>query len=59
MALIFYFHLPDVWPEGDVAVQRTFKRLIGRRKPKKAVARFAPYRSYLALSMWRLVDASP
>lgn len=56
MALIFYFRLPDIWPEGDVAVQRTFASLIGRRSPKKAAAKFSPYRSYLALSMWRMVD---
>ena len=56
MALIFYFRLPDIWPEGDVAVQRTFTSLIGRRSPNKAAAKFSPYRSYLALSMWRMVD---
>ena len=56
MAQIFYFSLPDIWPEGDVAVQRTFASLIGRRSPNKAAAKFSPYRSYLALSMWRIVD---
>ena len=56
MAKIFYFRLPDIWPEGDVAVQRTFSGFIGRRSPRKAAARFSPYRSYLALSMWRIVD---
>jgi len=59
MASIFYCRCPDVWPEGDVAVQKTFARLIGRRKPSKAAAHFAPYRSYLALSMWQTVNAVP
>ena len=57
MALIFYYHLPDIWPEGDAAVQRMFARLIGRRKPKPTAARFSPHRSSLALIMWRMVDA--
>ena len=56
MALIFYFRLPDIWPDGDVAVQRTFASLVGRRSPHKAAAKFSPYRSYLALSMWRVAD---
>ena len=55
MASLFYCRAPDMWPEGDVAVQRTFRELIGRRKPARAAERFAPYRSYLALAMWRLV----
>lgn len=58
MALIFYYRLQDVWPEGDIAVQRTFSRLIGRRDPTKTALRFSPYRSYLALTMWRVVDDS-
>ena len=33
MTLLFHYHLPDIWPEGDAAVQRTFQRLIGRRSP--------------------------
>ena len=55
MASLFYCREPDMWPEGDVAVQRMFRELIGRRQPAKAAAGFAPYRSYLALAMWRLV----
>jgi len=56
MVSLFYFRAPDIWPEGDLAVQRTFRRLIGRRSPDRAAARFAPFRSHLAVAMWRLVD---
>lgn len=56
MLLIFYYRLPDIWPEGDAAVQRTFTRLIGRRNPKLTAAKFSPHRSFLALVMWRVVD---
>lgn len=59
MAAISYCRSPDIWPLGDVAVQRTFKRYLGRRSPARAAARFAPYRSYLALHMWRIVNAMP
>lgn len=60
MASIFHCRSPDVWPETDVAVQRTFARLIGRRRrPAKWAARFAPHRSWLALYMWRITDAVP
>lgn len=57
MASIFYFRCPDIWPQGDVTVQRVFTRLIGRRKPVRAASYFAPYRSYLALAMWEITDA--
>lgn len=59
MASIFHFGDPDVWPEGDVAVSKTFARYIGRRKPARTAARFAPERSFLALYMWRIIDRMP
>ena len=54
MLAIFYCRDFDVWPEGDLAVQRVFRSYIGKRKPNRAAASFAPYRSVLALYMWRL-----
>jgi DNA-3-methyladenine glycosylase II len=59
MASMFFCRCPDVWPEGDVTVQKIFKRLIGRRKPSKTAKYFAPHRSYLALTMWEIADARP
>jgi DNA-3-methyladenine glycosylase II len=59
MASIFHFRDFDVWPEGDAAVIRTFARYIGRRKPAKTAARFAPQRSVLALYMWTIIDGVP
>jgi len=59
MVSIFYFRCPDVWPEGDVTVQKTFGRLIGKRKPLRAASKFGPFRSYLALSMWKIADSAP
>lgn len=60
MVSIFHCGDADIWPETDVAVQRTFVNLIGpRRKPARAAARFAPQRSWLARYMWRIADADP
>ena len=59
MMALFYYREPDIWPEGDLAVQRVFRSYIGRRKPARAAARFAPHRSLLALYMWRLVSGRP
>mgnify|MGYP003758898645 FL=1 len=56
MASIFFFKDEDIWPEGDISVQNTFRRYIGRKKPTLAAARFAPHRSYLAMYMWRILD---
>jgi len=59
MLAIFYCREPDIWPQGDLAVARVFRRYIGRRKPERAAARFAPYRSVLALYLWRLAASVP
>ena len=62
MAAMFYFGDTDVWPEGDLAVSRTFRGYLDARQLKRyedTVARFAPNRSYLALYMWRIIDGIP
>lgn len=62
MAAMFYFGDTDVWPEGDLAVSRTFRTYLDKRQLKRYddhVARFAPNRSYLALYMWRIIDGVP
>ncbi|WP_043527957.1 DNA-3-methyladenine glycosylase family protein [Litchfieldella xinjiangensis] len=57
MISIFYFGEPDIWPDGDVAARKSLVRLTSaRRKTPRTAARFAPYRSYLALYLWRYVD---
>lgn len=60
MINMFYFGDPDIWPDGDVAARKTLTRLTSaRRKTVRTAERFAPYRSSLALYMWRYVDAPP
>lgn len=60
MINIFYFGEADIWPDGDIAARKTLERLTSpRRKTVRTAERFAPHRSYLALYMWRWVDARP
>ncbi|MEL6384710.1 MAG: DNA-3-methyladenine glycosylase 2 family protein [Cyanobacteria bacterium J06626_18] len=60
MMSIFYFGDADVWPDGDTTARKMLERLTSpRRKTIRTAARFAPYRSYLALYMWHQVDATP
>lgn len=57
---IFYFGDADIWPEGDTTARKMLERLTSpRRKTTRTASRFAPYRSYLALYMWRQADAPP
>jgi len=59
MVSIFYCADMDVWPAGDVSVQNTLARFIGRRHPHNVAKLFSPYRSILALYMWRILDGKP
>jgi DNA-3-methyladenine glycosylase II len=62
MASIFYFREPDIWPEGDHTVRKTFERLVGDAGAvpvPEAAALFVPHRSLLALYMWRIVERLP
>lgn len=60
MMNMFYFGERDVWPDGDVAARKTLERLTSkRRKTVRTAQRFRPYRSWLALYMWAVVDAPP
>jgi DNA-3-methyladenine glycosylase II len=59
MTSIFYFRDPDVWPQGDIGVYRALCRLTGKRSTAalaKLAGSFAPYRSFLAMYMWRVLD---
>ncbi len=60
MLSMFYFGDEDVWPDGDLAARKTLERLTSkRRKTIRTAERFAPYRSRLALYMWKYKDAVP
>jgi DNA-3-methyladenine glycosylase II len=60
MMNMFYFGEEDIWPDGDVAARKTLERLTSkRRKTVRTAERFKPYRSWLAIYMWRHADAPP
>ncbi|WP_234572740.1 DNA-3-methyladenine glycosylase family protein [Rhodohalobacter sp. 614A] len=60
MISIFYFGDEDIWPDGDLAARKTLEKLTSRRrKTIRTAERFAPYRSYLALYMWKYQDTIP
>ncbi|TDJ69195.1 MAG: DNA-3-methyladenine glycosylase 2 family protein [Proteobacteria bacterium] len=59
MASMFYFRDTDIWPQGDLAVVRTFRSYLTAHQARNMdaiVARFVPNRSYLACYMWRVLD---
>jgi len=62
MVSMFFFRESDVWPLGDLAVRKTFERFVdGHRRydVHSGAALFAPYRSFLALYMWRIANDGP
>ncbi|WP_244476954.1 DNA-3-methyladenine glycosylase 2 family protein [Methylobacterium sp. Leaf117] len=61
---IFHYGDPDIWPAGDVAAVGCLRRLTDGTATqafdtRAFTAPFAPYRSHLAVSLWRLRDGVP
>jgi len=62
MFLLFHLGRLDVWPVGDLAIQKAVQRLHGLRQrptPKKMHALGEPYRPYRSIAswyLWRLMD---
>lgn len=59
MALMFFFALPDVWSPGDAALTRGLNGLAQKEgvAPEEILAAATPYRTYLALHIWQMLDA--
>lgn len=59
MTSLFYYGDPDIWPSTDGAVDRGLKLFSENslQKEKKIIKLATPYRSYLALHMWKAVDS--
>jgi len=59
MYLIFGMKRKDVWPSTDFGIRKNLSLLLGRKKlmePEKVEAfgsRWAPYRSYAAIYIWK------
>ena len=61
MMSMFYFAEADVWPRADTSANRELAGFLVQDglsgEAWEAAERFSPYRSYLALYMWRIADA--
>ena len=53
---MFYVNHPDIWPDGDGAIVRGLK-LLEVEEQDELVESFAPYRSFLALHIWKGLDS--
>jgi DNA-3-methyladenine glycosylase II len=58
MVAIFYCGLPDVWSEGDSSLQKGVKILCDDASANcsEIATEFSPFRSYLALHVWKGID---
>ncbi|MES2729691.1 MAG: DNA-3-methyladenine glycosylase 2 family protein [Pseudomonadota bacterium] len=64
MMSLFYFRDPDVWALGDGGLLRAVGIMTDTPKPTVThmvdfAAPFAPYRGYLSLYLWRILDNAP
>ena len=57
MFAMFHCGLPNIYPAGDAAVNRSLRTLAGdRHDPQEVSLKFAPFQTYLALHMWKAID---
>ncbi len=58
MQLLFSFGRPDVFPVGDLGIRKGFDAVVGADYDRDEMAeyaeRWAPYRSYASLYLWRV-----
>lgn len=59
MQLLFSLGRPDVFPVGDLGIRKGMETLFGEMTREEMVAeaeRWAPYRSYATLYLWRIEE---
>lgn len=60
MQLLFCFGRPDVFPVGDLGIRKGMETLFGeemtRAEMVERAERWAPYRSYASLYLWRIEE---
>ena len=60
MVSIFFFQEPDIWPSSDASACRMLRIFSqDRAETSQLAALFSPYRSFLALYLWRISDSTP
>ncbi|HYF12916.1 MAG TPA: DNA-3-methyladenine glycosylase, partial [Candidatus Paceibacterota bacterium] len=62
MFLIFYLHRPDVFPSGDLGIQKGFQKLYAMKKlptarqMERVAATWSPWRTVASRYLWNLQD---
>lgn len=57
MALLFYFRREDVWPKTDGSIMRGITKMTGEKAlDHRQFELYRPFRSYLALYVWKFLD---
>ena len=59
MVSIFYFKKLNIWPVSDLSATKKFRTYIDDQyiiSEDKALSLFSPYRSLLAMYMWKILD---
>jgi DNA-3-methyladenine glycosylase II len=59
MQLLFSLGRPDVFPVGDLGIRKGMRALYGdidRETMVERAKRWAPYRSYASLYLWRIEE---
>lgn len=61
MLSMFYFADPDVWPRADTSTNRVLTTFMQQDRMTgeawEAAELFKPYRTYLAMYLWRIADS--
>ena len=60
MLSMFYFADPDIWPRADTSTNKVLTNFMQQEKMQgeawEAAELFRPYRTYLAMYLWRIAD---
>ncbi|MCW8846121.1 MAG: DNA-3-methyladenine glycosylase 2 family protein [Gammaproteobacteria bacterium] len=60
MLSMFYFADPDIWPRADTSTNKVLTSFMQQEQMKgeawEAAELFKPYRTYLAMYLWRIAD---
>lgn len=62
MTAIFYFGMPDIWINNDDYLNGGLRDMLGEKNAgsvEDITTVFSPFRSYLALHVWRYLDPYP
>jgi len=58
MCAMFYCGLQDVLPINDSAINKGVKKLFGTADVEYVTEKYAPFRTYMCLHIWRAIDGN-